>query len=192
MIQLYYLLSFGLILLFAYWVFRVIMRRDYSRRGRASIISPFLEMLVCVAFMAYPYTYLPADWYLLPLNNTPQPLRFIAYGLILEGIVLTLYAMFYVLGIRRAMGWQVDNLVDTGPYRISRNPQIVSFTLIILGLVVYWPTWYQAGWLVLYVLVFHMMVITEEEHLANFFGDLYKDYCHRVPRYIGMPKKRQV
>lgn len=36
----------------------------------------------------------------------------------------------------------------------------------------------------MYALISHWMVITEEEHLAKVFGDIYEQYCSEVPRYL--------
>jgi protein-S-isoprenylcysteine O-methyltransferase Ste14 len=66
---------------------------------------------------------------------------------------------------------------------------LVSFALVVFGIAVYWPTGRQLGWLALYAIVFHMMVITEEEHLLNVYGEAYRRYCQQVPRYLGIPRR---
>jgi protein-S-isoprenylcysteine O-methyltransferase Ste14 len=50
-------------------------------------------------------------------------------------------------------------------------------------------SWYTLGWLVLYGVIAHMMVSVEEEHLLNTYGEEYQEYCMRVPRYLGWPRK---
>jgi protein-S-isoprenylcysteine O-methyltransferase Ste14 len=114
-----YLLCAGMIALAAFVIFRIIVRRDYRRKGRTTAAP---ELLVCILYMAFPSTYLPPDWYLLPATGILPLQRAIALVLILTGVTLTVFAMFFVLGVRRAMGWQVDKLVDSGPYRLIRNP----------------------------------------------------------------------
>ena len=52
-----------------------------------------------------------------------------------------------------------------------------------------WPSLYALGWLVMYSLISHWMVITEEEHLTRIFGEEYLMYFSEVPRYLGIPKK---
>jgi protein-S-isoprenylcysteine O-methyltransferase Ste14 len=52
---------------------------------------------------------------------------------------------------------------------------------------VLWPSWYGVGWAILYAVVAHTMVLTEEEHLRDVYGEKFVRYCERVPRYIGVP-----
>lgn len=92
-------------------------------------------------------------------------------------------------GLRRAFGRQVTGLIDRGPYRLSRNPQLVGGSLLILGTVVLWPSWYALGWAVLGGVIGHVMVLTEEEHLRDVFGETYERYCEQVPRYLGLGQR---
>ena len=77
-------------------------------------------------------------------------------------------------------------MVQSEPYHVTRNPQLVGGSLLVIGTVVLWPSWYALGWAVLYGIVAHMMVLTEEEHLRDVFGGEYERYCGRVPRYLGI------
>ena len=102
------------------------------------------------------------------------------------GIVFGLAAMAS-LGFRRSCGQEENELKQTGLYGLTRNPQIVAFFPLILGIALRWPSWYALGWMVLWAAMIHMMVLTEEEHLRDVFGEEYRQYCKRVPRYIGFP-----
>ncbi len=42
---------------------------------------------------------------------------------------------------------------------------------------------------ILLVVLIQMMILSEEEHLRDVFGEQYTSYCGRVPRYLGFPKK---
>lgn len=55
---------------------------------------------------------------------------------------------------------------------------------MVLGIALRWPSWYALGWMLLFVAMIHMMVITEEEHLRDVFGEEYVRYCKKVPRYL--------
>jgi protein-S-isoprenylcysteine O-methyltransferase Ste14 len=106
-------------------------------------------------------------------------------ALIILGLVSVVGTMGR-LGFRRSLGQEVDSLRVTGPYAISRNPQVVCGYLIIAGIAVRWPSWYAVGWVGLMWLALHMMVITEEEHLRTVFGSEYAAYSERVPRYLRL------
>ena len=76
-------------------------------------------------------------------------------------------------------------LVESGLYRVVRNPMYVSVLLAIAGCAV-WTQSSTAAWYLLWVaLGFHVMVVAyEEPHLGTVFGDSYASYRTRVPRWI--------
>jgi protein-S-isoprenylcysteine O-methyltransferase Ste14 len=95
----------------------------------------------------------------------------------------------YRLGILRAFGLQVDELQESSYYQVSRNPQVLGCVLYVIGFVILWPSWFALGWGLSLLFVLHVMVLTEEGHLRNTFGQDYEAYCNKVPRYLGYPKK---
>jgi protein-S-isoprenylcysteine O-methyltransferase Ste14 len=91
-----------------------------------------------------------------------------------------------MLGVLRSLGLGTVKLEQSGLYRLSRNPQVLACTLYVIGFVMLWPSWYSVGWLLLYMVMIHRMVLTEEEHLLRTHGKQYELYCERVPRYISL------
>jgi protein-S-isoprenylcysteine O-methyltransferase Ste14 len=87
-------------------------------------------------------------------------------------------------GIRRAFGVETKGLISTGPYRFTRNPQLLGGYLLVTGVAVQWPSWFAILWIGLYGVIGHVMIITEEEHLRTSFGQEYIRYCQQVPRYL--------
>jgi protein-S-isoprenylcysteine O-methyltransferase Ste14 len=81
----------------------------------------------------------------------------------------------------------IESITTQGPYKISRNPQILVGYLIVIGIVAQWPSLYSVVWLVMYGLISHWMVMTEVKHLFRIFGEEYQKYCSEVPRYLGVP-----
>ena len=185
-----YIISAFLLVIAASLVFRIFVRRDYQRKGRLTLLSGFLELLIWALYMGFPYIYNPPEWALFWSRDVPvdTPLRVIGVICIVLGLASAFGTMFW-FGLRRAFGLEVNALKQTGPYRVTRNPQIVGGSLLVIGSAVLWPSWYALGWVVLYAVVAHMMVLTEEEHLQKAYGDEYRQYCQQVPRYIGLLKK---
>ncbi len=185
-----YFLSAFLLVVAALVVFRILVRRDYQRKGRLTPFSGFLELLIWGSYMSFPYLYNPPEWACFWSQDAPvsTPFRVTGVICIVVGLASAFGTMFW-FGLRRAFGLEVDVLIQTGPYRVSRNPQIVGGSLLVIGSAVLWPSWYALGWVVLYGVVAHLMVLTEEEHLCKVYGEEYVGYCEQVPRYLGFRRR---
>lgn len=185
-----YLAAYILLIIAALIVFRIFVRRDYLRRGRLTALSSFLELLVWGGYMSFPYLYNPPEWILFLSPNPPAhgAFRYLGIACILVGLVSAFGVMFW-FGPHRAFGLEVNRLINTGAYRYSRNPQIVCGTLLVIGTSILWPSWYALGWVFLYGIVSHLMVMVEEEHLQDVYGQEYISYKERVPRYLGLPSQ---
>jgi len=187
-----YFLAVALLTAFTFVSFRVAVRREYQRRGRLTFLISLLEVLVIVLYLGFPYLYNPPEWVTPWSHKVPvsEPLRTIGRVCIAVGLVLSVGTGLW-FGLLRAFGVQVKGLIQNGPYRVTRNPQLVFFSPVVLGCVVLWPSWYAVGWAALYGFVLHTMILTEEEHLRAVFGEEYARYCRRVPRYVGLWWKRE-
>jgi protein-S-isoprenylcysteine O-methyltransferase Ste14 len=181
-----YFISSVLLLLVAFLTFRVLVRHDYLKRGRLSTPSVFLEYAVFVGWGTFTWL----DWSAATSISEVGPVvRLIAWILIIVGVGVTLIAMAR-LGIRRLHGLDPEALEGSGPYGVTRNPQIVASGLAVIGYAMYWPSWHTVGWVALYLAICHMMALTEEEHLRRVFGEQFEQYCERVPRYLRLRRKR--
>lgn len=180
-ISVYMVSVFGLIVI-AFVVFRIFVRRSYLRRGRLTWLSTSLEFLIFSLFGTFTWMDLPPGW---PPTDVNPVLRITGWLCMTIGLssMLILISWF---GWSRAMGQKADVLKQSGPYRITRNPQIVACFIAVFGYALLWPSWHTLGWVILFSAIAHMMVLTEEEHLRAIFGEKYVQYCARVPRYIGV------
>lgn len=76
-------------------------------------------------------------------------------------------------------------LVARGLYRFVRNPMYVGVLLLILGQALWFESvailWYALA----VALLFHLFVVLYEERaLRSKFGESYRQYCSRVPRWL--------
>jgi protein-S-isoprenylcysteine O-methyltransferase Ste14 len=89
-----------------------------------------------------------------------------------------------VLGQRANMGLGT-RLVTRGPYRYSRNPMYICDSLNALGFIIFTNSW-MAGVLGILGIILNLMApITEEPWLEERFGEDYREYRRRVPRWVG-------
>ncbi len=81
-----------------------------------------------------------------------------------------------------------DKLVTKGIYRYSRNPMHLSVILLLIGVGIATASWVFLLLSVAYMIVPLLWVDAEERHLLKLYGDAYREYMNRTPRWIGIPK----
>jgi protein-S-isoprenylcysteine O-methyltransferase Ste14 len=124
---------------------------------------------------------------LLPLPRVPLGVRLVGLALMAAGIGL---AGWFIWTMRRA-GTPVDPreaptaLVTEGPFRHTRNPAYVAFTLTYSGLSLLTSILWPLLLLPLVLLAVDRGVIQREErYLEKQFGSSYRQYRHRVRRWL--------
>ena len=76
-------------------------------------------------------------------------------------------------------------IVETGPYRFTRNPIYVGMVMGLIGLAIAFNSLWLLMTLVPFALVISYGVITREEaYLERKFGDVYRRYHTRVRRWL--------
>jgi len=76
-------------------------------------------------------------------------------------------------------------MVETGPYRRSRNPIYLGLLLGATGLALIWGTlWAWLGVAVLHGVLDRLVIAKEEAYLATRFGAAYEAYRGRVRRWM--------
>ena len=77
------------------------------------------------------------------------------------------------------------SIISTGPFRFSRNPMYIAFSLLQLSIAI----WLQNGW-ILVTLTFAVIIMTviviprEERYMEIKFGSTYKTYKSIVRRWV--------
>lgn len=76
-------------------------------------------------------------------------------------------------------------LVTDGPYRWSRNPLYLAMLAIYLGIAIgAGSLWGLVLVVPLFVLISVTVIAREERYLERKFGDVYRQYCARVRRWL--------
>ncbi len=79
---------------------------------------------------------------------------------------------------------ETEELVVSGPYRWTRNPQYVGVVSAVAGQGLRWNSWPVLAYAVYLVGAFHVWVrVYEEPRLSRRFPDSYPDYVATVPRW---------
>jgi protein-S-isoprenylcysteine O-methyltransferase Ste14 len=113
----------------------------------------------------------------------------VTVGLILVALGFAL-AAFSVRTFSRAgadvvPGHPATTLVTNGPYRVTRNPIYIGFTLLYFGIAILATSVWMLFLLVPLLIILQRGVVKREESYLNAkFGEAYDKYKVRVPRWL--------
>ncbi|MHA2008577.1 MAG: methyltransferase family protein [Promethearchaeota archaeon] len=103
--------------------------------------------------------------------------------------------VIYLLGIGiQIITWQhlatgsVERPVTKGIYRFSRNPMYIGDILIFTSIAIACISWIFLIIVVLSIAANYLAVISEERECLAKYGDEYREYMSRTPRWIGKPQ----
>ena len=112
-----------------------------------------------------------------------SPLRFVVgIPLALLGGMLAVWGMVTV-GWKNTSGLK-GGFVSDGPYRFTRNPQYVGDIVFFIGVGVIANSVFLWIAHLLLALVFVVAPLTEEPWLEEQYGNAYREYRRRVPRFL--------
>jgi protein-S-isoprenylcysteine O-methyltransferase Ste14 len=113
-----------------------------------------------------------------------------------EAIGVALLAFAFILGLSAFIQfWRKHTsvmpyspttaIIQSGPFRLTRNPLYVAMTLLYIGVALIMNTAWPLLLLPLVLVIVHRGVIQREErYLEQKFGDEYISYKERVRRWI--------
>ena len=114
-----------------------------------------------------------------------------SFGTVIVCGALLLYAVAlrdlggsWRLGIDRTAS---GPLVTDGVYRWSRHPIYVAFDLVFVGTFLVLGRLMFLVLAVMWMVLMHVHMRREEDFLAHLYGDVYRNYCARVGRYLLWP-----
>jgi protein-S-isoprenylcysteine O-methyltransferase Ste14 len=123
-----------------------------------------------------------------PLPLLPQSLA-LPVGVSLVVVAIALFssavAKFRAAGTPVPARKPTTTIVRTGPYRFSRNPIYLAFSLLQLGIAIWVNSLWLLVTLVVAVALMHYVVIPrEEQYLERRFGSQYREYKASVRRWL--------
>jgi protein-S-isoprenylcysteine O-methyltransferase Ste14 len=127
------------------------------------------------------------DW-LLPFPPImPSLLRWLGVLLVLSGLFLAFMAARQFLQAHTTLDPHspVSALVTVGPYRFSRNPIYLGFSLFLVGLPLALGTYWGLPMLLAFIPLMNRLVIQHEEtYLGRKFGEHYARYKVGARRWL--------
>ena len=104
---------------------------------------------------------------------------------VFSGEALRLWAVRHIGVISRTRADRLGRLISTGPFSLARNPLYLGNIAMWVGFAVSARLLWLAPLIILVAgLGYHAIVRWEEQLLAARFGDSYREYAARVPRWV--------
>jgi protein-S-isoprenylcysteine O-methyltransferase Ste14 len=145
---------------------RLFDRSGWNRKQAVFTVVGKLFSLVCLVLIVFT-----------PLKIDP--------GVFIIGLVLYLPGLVgLVMAIMSFRNTPIDQPVTRGLYMISRHPQIVMLFVSFLGICLLIGSWLAVLALMISRVLQHYGILAEEEVCLAQYGESYRDYMKRVPRYF--------
>ena len=162
-------------------------RRDYELRGQLSTVTSGAGWTL---YLTHLFVTLAAA-----LHSGRSLLLGRKLSICLGGSLVLFGSWFFVAAVRKfrsfeqMSGTETGNLVTRGPYRHSRNPQIVGWGLVLLGASLAGRSPKALLLTAAFFLLHRLYFVSEEQHLERTFGEEYRRYRSTAPRFLGFPGK---
>lgn len=151
-------------------------RSDLQNLGRFQRLRRLVIALMVVALVGlllFGQSTFPPD------TPVHEAIEMAGVVMIFLGIIGRLWCTLYIGG-RKA-----GQVVTGGPYSISRNPLYLFSSLAAAGVGAQMGSFVATiGFGLICAAAFHIVIRREEKFLAGEFGQPYRDYCARVPRFF--------
>jgi len=135
--------------------------------------------LVCCVFSKFIYFIALAYSFFLPLKFGTTwfyvGLSIAMLGLVTSWIVLLNWAQT-----------KAGKPVTRGLYRFSRHPMYVTHSLLLLGVSIASVSWIFIVIMIITVIGAVVFIESEEQGCLKHYGDAYREYMKRTPRWIGI------
>ena len=148
----------------------------------------FKALFAVIVAIVVVYAFIPSAYqYVMPLNSLERT------SIGWTGFILLLVSLMWTVVAQAQMGnsWRIGidtehrtELIQTGAFRLSRNPIFVGMIATLLGLFLIIPNVGTLITLLVGIIVIGIQVRLEEEYLARTHGDKYIVYRRNVRRWI--------
>jgi protein-S-isoprenylcysteine O-methyltransferase Ste14 len=107
---------------------------------------------------------------------------YVGLALCILGVVTWTIAIVNIANIPLSEPW------TKGLYRYSRHPMNLAGYLILIGAGIASASWIFLLFSLAYIILSAILAIAEERSCLQKFGNAYREYTNRIPRWIGIPK----
>jgi protein-S-isoprenylcysteine O-methyltransferase Ste14 len=120
-------------------------------------------------------------WFMLAILN---PLKTDDLVFVIGISLYSLGFIGFVFALINYKNTPTDQPATSGIYRISRHPQQLTISLSFMGISIAIGSWLALSLIILGVIGAHYKILAEEKACLEQYGESYKHYMERIPRYF--------
>ncbi len=107
---------------------------------------------------------------------------------------LFVYAVSMIFGFAAMVNFAqapLEKPATRGVYTVSRNPVYLSMFLVFVGIGLACASWLFLLLAIIWLVLADRGVVAEERLCLETYGNAYREYMNRTPRWIGTPKSEK-
>jgi protein-S-isoprenylcysteine O-methyltransferase Ste14 len=109
-----------------------------------------------------------------------------------SGLIICLFGMvFTIVAIMNFATSPKNKVITTGLYRFTRNPTYIGLVLMQTGIGIACSSWLYLLLTAILMIMLNTGLPSEERFCLYRYGDSYREYMNRTPRWIGIPKSEE-
>ena len=104
---------------------------------------------------------------------------------------LSIFLLGFILYVMVFVGFATtspNKPVTKGIYRYSRHPMYITSFVMFIGMGIASASWLFLLLSFLFIILVYFSVVSEERFCLKYYGNSYREYMNRTPRWIGIPK----
>lgn len=146
----------------------------YNKTEKRTLI--FFMVILCLLFIYSVFLPLPLGtaWF------------YIGLVIFLLGVTV-----FQIAGVPWATT-PFDEPVTKGLYRYLRHPIYFGMLLQLIGVSIASASWFFLMFSIVLIILMNILVIPEERFCCETYGDSYREYMNKTPKWIGIPKSGKI
>jgi protein-S-isoprenylcysteine O-methyltransferase Ste14 len=109
-----------------------------------------------------------------------------------SGLIIYLFGIvFTIVAVRNFANSSKDKVITKGLYSFTRNPTYIGMILMQSGLGIAGSSWLYLLLTMVLAILLNANLSAEERYCLYRYGDDYRKYKNRTPRWIGIPKSEK-
>jgi protein-S-isoprenylcysteine O-methyltransferase Ste14 len=109
-----------------------------------------------------------------------------------SGLIIYLFGIvFTIVAVQNFATSPKDKVITKGLYSVTRNPTYIGLVLIQTGLGIACSSWLYLLLTVVLTILLNANLTAEERYCLYKYGDDYRKYKNKTPRWIGLPKSEK-